>query len=147
MNLVWYDHTFHELTAAQLYAIVRLRERVFIVEQNCVYLDADNIDPHCRHVWAEHDSTIVAYMRVVPAGIKYPEPSLGRIITAPEARGTGLGRILVERGLAMLAPQPIKIQAQAYLEAFYTSLGFARLTEPYLEDGIPHLDMLRPASS
>jgi ElaA protein len=155
-SLRWVDRAFDELSVAELYAIVSLRERVFIVEQNCIYLDADGYDPKCRHLWAEDASelqgepvpsgytAIRAYLRVVPAGLKYPEVSLGRVIVTPAARGTGLGKELVRRGIAACAG-PIKIAAQAYLEKFYAELGFVRTSEVYDDDGIPHVDMLRAA--
>jgi len=128
----------------ELYAITTLRERVFVVEQSCVYLDADGVDPQCRHLWAE-DATraIHAYCRLVPAGVKYAEASIGRVITAPEARGSGLGKELMQRALAALGTVPIKLGAQAHLEKFYGDLGFVRTSEPYDEDGIPHIEMLR----
>jgi ElaA protein len=148
VQLRWQDRAFDDLTAAQLYAIVALRERVFVVEQSCAFLDADGIDPGARHLWAEPVSaalTVHAYLRIVPAGAKYDEISLGRIVTAPEARGTGLGRELIRRGLAAVGAQPVRIGAQAHLEPFYGSFGFVRAGEPYLEDGIPHIEMLRTA--
>ncbi len=144
MNLRWHERAFAELSSAELYAIVTLRERVFIVEQACAYLDADGIDPVARHLWAETDAqAIAAYLRIVPAGEKFDEVSLGRIITAPEARGTGLGRTLVRRGLDRVGPVAVRIGAQAHLERFYGELGFVRASDIYLEDGIPHIEMLR----
>ena len=147
MELTWHLHTFAELTAAQLYAIIALRERVFVVEQKCAYQDADGVDPVSRHLWAEHRGAIAAYLRIVPAGVKFAELSLGRVITAPEARGTGLGRELMKRGIAAAAGVPIRIGAQAHLEKFYGELGFQRASDVYDEDGIPHIEMVRPASS
>jgi ElaA protein len=143
-SLRWIDRAFGDLSAIDLYAITALRERVFIVEQKCVYLDADGHDPQCRHVWAEtRDHAIHAYLRIVPAGVKYPEVSIGRVIVAQELRGTGLGKTLVQHGIALAGAVPIKIAAQAYLEKFYKELGFVRTSEIYDEDGIPHVDMLR----
>jgi ElaA protein len=140
----WHDRAFGELTPRELYAITALRERVFVVEQNCVYLDADGVDPQCRHLWAEDEArAIQAYCRLVPAGVKYAEVSIGRVITAPEARGTGLGKELMQRAIAALGAVPITIGAQAHLERFYGELGFARTSEPYDEDGIPHIEMRR----
>ena len=132
----------------ELYAITALRERVFVVEQNCPYLDADGVDPVSRHLWAAPDSDIVgvaphAYCRIVPAGVKFVEVSIGRVITAPEARGTGLGKELMRRGLEACGDVPVRIGAQAHLEKFYGELGFVRASEPYDEDGIPHIEMLR----
>jgi ElaA protein len=141
----WHIRAFGELTAPELYAIVNLRERVFVVEQKCVYLDADGLDPDCRHVWAARGADVIAYLRIVPAGVKYAELAIGRVVTAPEARGTGLGRELMQRGIAAAGAVPIRIGAQAHLEAFYESLGFRRASEPYDEDGIAHIEMLRPS--
>lgn len=148
MELRWREQAFHELSTGQLYAILALRARVFVVEQACAYLDADGVDPESRHLWAEpsepgHGGAIRAYLRIVPAGAKFAEVSLGRIVTAPEARGTGLGRALVRRGLAAVRDAPVRIGAQAHLERFYGEFGFVRASEPYDEDGIPHIEMLR----
>ncbi|HLL23401.1 MAG TPA: GNAT family N-acetyltransferase [Kofleriaceae bacterium] len=144
MNLRWIDRAFAELSAIDLYAIVALRERVFIVEQNCPYQDADGVDPVCRHVWAEAaDGAIHAYLRIVPAGIKFAEVSIGRVITSPEARGQGLGKTLMKHGLVLAGAVPVRISAQAHLETFYNELGFTRASDIYDEDGIPHVEMLR----
>jgi len=140
----WHDRAFAELTVRELYSITALRERVFVVEQNCVYLDADGADPQCRHLWAEDETRAIhAYCRLVPAGVKFPEASIGRVITASEARGQGLGKELMERAIAALGAIPIRIGAQAHLEKFYGELGFVRASAPYDEDGIPHIEMLR----
>jgi ElaA protein len=139
----WHDRGFAELTAAELYAIVALREQVFVVEQACAYLDADGIDPHCRHVWAQAGDDLHAYLRYVPAGAKYEEASLGRVVVAPAARGTGLGRALMRRALDGYGDRLLRIAAQAHLERFYAELGFRTVSAPFLEDGIPHLYMLR----
>jgi ElaA protein len=142
----WHDKTFAELTTEELYAIIALRERVFVVEQNCPYLDADGYDRVSRHVWLAGDAgELRAYLRIVPAGVKFAEVSIGRVVTAPEARGGGLGRELMKRGIAACGAQPIRIGAQAHLERFYSELGFTRASEPYDEDGIPHIEMLRLA--
>lgn len=138
----WHEKAFSELTVSELYAITQLRERVFVVEQNCVYLDADGLDPVCRHLWAERGGALRAYLRIVPAGTKWAEVAIGRVITAPEARGTGLGRELMQRGIAACTG-PIRIGAQAHLEKWYGALGFTKASDVYDEDGIPHIEMLR----
>jgi ElaA protein len=140
----WRDHAFTELTVAELYAIIALRERVFVVEQACVYLDADGLDPQCRHLWAEDGGAIVAYARIVPPGERFSHVAIGRVIIAPEARGRGLARELMTRALG-LTVGTVELAAQAHLEPFYASLGFSRTGEVYVEDGIPHVDMLRNA--
>ncbi len=98
MQIVWHERGFDELTARELYAIVELRERVFVVEQRCVYLDADGLDRFSHHVFATRGDAVVAYLRIVAAGAKHAERSIGRVVVAPEVRGTGLGRELVRRG-------------------------------------------------
>lgn len=146
--MIWNFLSFNDLDAATLYAIMALRQRVFVVEQNCVYLDADGADPKCLHLIGVLEGQIVAYLRVVPPGVKFAEASIGRVVTAPEARGKGIGRELVTEGIArthaLFPNQPIRIGAQQYLEAFYGSLGFVTQSEPYDEDGIPHVEMLLP---
>lgn len=143
MVLRWHDRTFAELTTHELYAITQLRERVFVVEQNCVYLDADGVDLLSRHVWADEAGALRAYLRIVPAGVKFAELSIGRVIIAPEARGTGLGKELMKRGIAAAGGVPIRLGAQAHLQKFYGDLGFVAASEPYDEDGIPHIEMTR----
>lgn len=142
VDRVWFDRTFGELTTEQLYRIIELRERVFVVEQRCVYLDADGVDRVSRHVWTESDR-IDAYLRIVPAGVKFAEVAIGRVVVAPHARGTGLGKELMRRGIAAAGGVAIRIGAQAHLEKFYGELGFTRASDNYDDDGIPHLDMLR----
>jgi ElaA protein len=144
LTLTWHTRRFDELTTAQLYAILQLRSRVFVVEQACHYLDLDGADDRCLHLWAEDEAgAIAAYLRVVPAGVKYDEASIGRVVVSPAARGTGLGRELMRRGIDAVGGGPIRIAAQAYLERFYQELGFESVSAPYDDDGIPHIDMIR----
>ena len=146
MTLQWHDRAFADLTVQELYAILALRDQVFVVEQKCIYLEADGHDPAARHLWATAaDGAIHAYIRILPAGEKCAEGALGRVIVAPAARGTGLGKELMRRGLAAVGPVPVRIAAQTYLERFYNELGFHRVADPYDEDGISHVDMIRPA--
>jgi len=145
----WILRSWRELTVDELYALMRLRQQVFVVEQSCPYLDPDGIDPRCSHLWTHDGDGPVAYLRIVPPGAVYDEPSLGRVVTAPPVRRSGLGRLLVAEGIARVEAAfgrtSIRIGAQLYLERFYASFGFARASPEYLEDGIPHVKMLRPA--
>lgn len=143
MTLAWHERAFDELRPAELYAIIALRERVFILEQRCLYLDADGLDPRSRHLWAQAGDAVHAYCRLVPAGAKFAEVSIGRVITAQEARGTGLGKELMRRALAAVGDVDVRIAAQAHLDRFYGGFGFVRAGAEYLEDDIPHVDMLR----
>lgn len=149
VTTTWIFRSWSELGRDELYEILIARARVFVVEQTCPYLDPDGLDRAAWHLWtADPDGAVLAYLRVLPAGAKYDEPSLGRVITAPEARRTGLGRQLVAEGLRRAAElfgeRPIRIGAQLYLERFYGELGFVRASDEYDEDGIPHVEMVRP---
>lgn len=142
---VWRD--FQELTPDELYDIFALRQTVFVVEQNCAYLDADGWDRRSRHLYTRDDSGLMtAYLRLVEPGVKYPEPSIGRVITHPIARRTGLGRELMAEGLRGAARHfpgaAVRIGAQSWAAKFYQSLGFEPVGEEYLEDEIPHVEML-----
>lgn len=139
--------TFETLKPWQLYAIMQLRCRVFVVEQQCAYLDADDKDPLSLHFCGWDAETLVAYTRLVPAGVSYPEyPSIGRVVTAPEYRGLQLGRTLMKKSIdhciEKFGPVPIKIGAQLYLDSFYRSLGFRKTSPVYLEDNIEHIEMV-----
>jgi ElaA protein len=145
-GLRWHDRAFGELTARELHAIYALRVRVFVVEQACAYQEVDELDLQARHVWAEADGRIAAYLRIIPAGAKYDEVCIGRVVTAPEARGTGLARELMRRALALTGGAPLRLAAQAYLERFYVELGFVRASDVFDEDGILHVEMTRPGA-
>ena len=147
--LDWVWLPFDRLTGRQVHDVLQLRERVFIVEQTCAYLDADGDDPRCWHGLGSLRDTgqLVLTARIVPPGLKYAEPAIGRVVSAPEIRRTGLGRVLMLEAIAQtqrLYPgQGIRLSAQRYLETFYGSLGFEPYGEPYEEDGIPHIGMFR----
>ena len=146
----WQYFRFHALSVEDLYDALALRSQVFVMEQDCIFLDADGADRHSGHLLGRSDGgVLLAYLRIVDAGIKYAEPSLGRVITALQARGTGLGRALVAQGVAhCTAAWPglgSRIGAQARLEKFYGEFGFVRDGGDYIEDGIPHCEMLRQA--
>ena len=137
----WIYKSFDELTVAELYTVMQLRSEVFVVEQNCVYLDADGYDDRAGHLMGWRQGELVAYARIFPPGVTYAEASIGRVITSAAARGTGAGRELMREAIARCS-SPIRIGAQAYLERFYGSFGFVRVSEEYLEDGIPHIQMV-----
>jgi ElaA protein len=145
--LIWTDKSFAELTPHQLYEILQLRQAVFVVEQNCPYLDADGCDQMSRHLCGHDAHGLVAYARLVPAGIKHAEPSIGRVITVSRARGTGVGKALMRLAVARMAELfpgvPIVLGAQAHLQKFYAEFGFVVFGQLYDEDGIPHIDMRR----
>jgi ElaA protein len=149
----WQWNSFAGLTAAQLYAMLALRQEVFVLEQACLYPDIDGLDPDAHHLlgWRRVDGRqqLVAHLRCLAPGAKYEEMSIGRVVTSPAARGTGLGRELVAQGLALarqLHPgHAIRIGAQAHLERFYAGFGFVTVSAPYDEDGILHIDMLLAA--
>ena len=149
-SLTWRGCRFDELGVVELDAIYRARQQVFVIEQQCIYLDADGHDAHSLHLaaWAGDPALPLAYARVVHPGRKYAEPSIGRVITTEAARGTGLGRELVRRAVALCTEafpgRGIRISAQTRLERFYAEFGFVAVGAPYLEDGIPHTEMLRP---
>lgn len=148
----WHTADFEALGLDRLYAILAARVGVFVVEQDCPYQDVDNRDQSAIHVWAESpEGNVLAYARIVPPGGRYAEPSIGRVLTTSEGRGRGLGRDLMQRALAVTEAhfpgQAIRISAQQYLERFYRALGFETVRGPYLEDDIPHLEMLRTAAT
>lgn len=146
MELSWIIKEFNDLCAAELYAIMQLRNEVFVVEQNCVYQDADDKDQASLHFCGWQGSKLVAYTRIIPPGISYAEASIGRVVTSPAYRKTGIGLILMEKSIKLTFSSfncsQIKIGAQVYLTRFYSSLGFTQSSEEYLEDGIPHIEMI-----
>lgn len=147
MAFRWEISTFDALSNNSLYRAMRLRQEVFVVEQNCIYPDLDGLDQESIHMLCWRDTQLLAYQRCLPPGLSYTESALGRIVVARAGRGHKLGRELVQRGIdhnIKAWPQSnIKVGAQAYLRSFYESLGFAALGEEYIEDGIAHIHMLR----
>ena len=146
----WIWLPYDALSRDQLFEIIYVRQAVFVVEQDCAYQDADRWDAISWHLFTCDPAPprhVIAYARVVPPGHRFAEPSIGRVLTAPSARRSGLGRELMSKAIAQTAtlyPQTaIRISAQQYLEPFYTEFGFRTVSEPYAEDGIPHVEMLR----
>ncbi len=145
--VTWTCKNFPDLTTGELYAILRLRNEVFIVEQNCPYMDLDNKDQDCYHLMGWKNDQLIAYTRLLPPGLAYPQTSIGRVVSSPAARRTGIGRELmkasIEQCKILFGDTPIRIGAQLYLQEFYTSFGFTPCSDIYLEDGIRHIEMIR----
>lgn len=145
--ITWILKPFDSLTVNELYAILRLRSEVFVVEQNCVFQDMDNKDQQCHHMMGWKGNLLAAYTRLVPPGVSYEQASIGRVVTSPLARGGGLGKTLMEKSMEELTnlygPGIIKIGAQLYLKKFYQSFGFKQIDDIYDEDGIDHIHMIK----
>ena len=151
MQIQWLLKKFEALTPGQVYAMLQLRNEVFVVEQNCVFQDADDKDQNSFHLLGFHGNKLVAYTRIIPAGEIYKEPSIGRVVTSPAARRSGTGKELMQQSIDSLyqlfGKQPIKIGAQVYLKKFYESFGFEQVSDVYLEDGIEHIYMVKKMNS
>ncbi len=147
----WQWQAFNQMAAADLYQVLYHRQQVFVLEQQCLYPDIDNVDQGAHHLtaWITRDGKreLAACLRVIAPGVNYTEMSLGRILSTQAARGTGIGRQLVAKGLehaqALYPGHACRIGAQQYLERFYASFGFQTVSEPYDEDGIMHIEMVR----
>jgi len=153
-SIQWTLAPYDDLSLDDLYDLIQARIEVFVVEQNCPYQDMDGRDRSSLHLWARRvdangngKGDVLAYARITLPGVRFPEPSIGRVITTEKGRGQGLGRALMVRAIEAIESRysgaPIRISAQRYLEKFYSSLGFETVSEPYLEDNIPHVEMLR----
>ena len=146
-DIAWRFAHFDQLTPREVHDLYRLRIEVFVLEQDCPFQDVDGADPQCWHLLGREGAELVAYCRLVPPGLKFAEVSIGRVISAAAVRRTGRGRVLMQEALAragQLWPgQPIRIGAQAHLQRFYGGFGFVAASEEYMEDGIPHIEMLR----
>ena len=148
MNITWKIKKFAELSVFELYAIVQLRTEVFIVEQNCPYQDTDEKDFKSFHLMGfDENETLVAYSRILPQDVSFPEVSIGRVVSSPKARGTGVGKQLMRKAISVVEEKfgktSIHIGAQLYLKKFYESFGFVQISEEYLEDNIPHIEMIK----
>lgn len=147
----WQRQAFKDMAAADLYQVLYHRQQVFVLEQKCLYPDIDNYDQDAHHLtaWIVKDGQreLAACLRVIAPGVKYTEMSLGRILSTQAARGSGVGRQLVAQGIAyaeaLYPGHACRIGAQQYLEQFYGSFGFKTVSEPYDEDGIMHIEMVR----
>jgi ElaA protein len=150
----WQWKTFDELSADELYEIMKIRQEVFMIEQNCIYQDIDDLDKTAWHLTAwdtkqTNTRKVQAYLRIVFPGYKFKQPSIGRIPTVKELRRNGLGKELLRNAVLKIEMeypnQPIRISAQQHLYKFYAQFGFEQVSEPYDEDGIVHIEMLRPS--
>lgn len=147
MAIHWRWAHFSKLNAEELYQILQLREQVFVLEQQCLYQDIDGIDRKAWHLSAANEANeLIAYLRVIAPGIKFNEPSIGRVVTKASYRGLGLGKSLLKKGIQQTHGQfpqtDIRISAQRHLADFYRSFRFESIGEQYLEDGIPHIEMI-----
>ena len=152
-NIHWEVKTFQQLTVDQLFEILQLRMEVFVVEQQCAYRELDGFDrdAETRHLSGlDASGALIAYARILPPRLRYPEINLGRFVVKAEARGKGIGHQLMQKSLEEIYrcwPQTlIRISAQDYLQKFYEQYEFVRVSDVYLEDGIPHVEMLRKSS-
>ncbi|AZA59246.1 GNAT family N-acetyltransferase [Chryseobacterium shandongense] len=145
-NIIWKIKTFEEFTVPELYNVLKARINVFVVEQNCPYPDLDDYDQKAVHIWAEQDGEVLANCRIFDKGIKYPEASIGRVLTTEKARGKNLGKQLIAYAMETIEARfrtgEIRISAQDYLLKFYGEFGFEDTGKKYLEDDIPHTEML-----
>lgn len=147
-KIIWTIKPFHELSGAEVYNILRLRSEVFVVEQQCIFQDMDNLDQSAHHLQAKIGEELVATARILKQGIAFEEASIGRVVSSPRYRKRGIGIALMEKAIEesirLQGNLPIKIGAQLYLKKFYENLGFEQCSESYLEDNILHIKMIRP---
>jgi ElaA protein len=151
MLITWVCTHFRDLAPEHVYNILQLRNEVFVVEQNCVFQDADNKDQAAWHCMGWNSNMLVAYSRILPAGVAYAEASIGRVVTSPSVRRTGVGHELMRQSIThlrdLIGEVPIRIGAQFYLKKFYETFGFVQSGDIYLEDGIEHIEMVRDPRS
>lgn len=142
----FYLKQFEELSLEELYDILAVRTEIFVVEQNCPYQDSDRLDQQCYHLFATDSDQVVAYLRILPPGLTFKAASIGRVLVKESYRSNGLARPMMQRAIDFIFEEMqednIQISAQTYLKDFYVSLGFEAISELYLEDGIPHIDMV-----
>jgi ElaA protein len=142
----WVIKKFNELSSDELYEILKLRSEVFVVEQECIYEDCDGKDKESYHLFAEQNGEILVYLRILGKGVSYSEISIGRFLANKKYRGRGFAKQMMLRAIEFiehsLNEKEIRISAQVYLLDFYASFGFVKVSEVYLEDEIPHMEML-----
>lgn len=142
----WTIKSFEQLSSNELYKILQLRINVFMLEQNCLYPECDDKDIHANHIFALDHDKVIAYARILPPNISYSDASIGRVIVSDQYRGQKLGYQLMHKAIEKLntdfPSSNIRISAQAHLKSFYENVGFVKVSDPYLEDGIPHIEMV-----
>ncbi|KGX90521.1 GNAT family acetyltransferase [Pontibacillus halophilus JSM 076056 = DSM 19796] len=142
----WHIRSYSQLTVEELHMIIKERVNVFVVEQQCPYPEVDGADPEAIHIWMEDEGQLAAYCRIFRGGVRYDKASIGRTLVTQGYRGRGYGRLVFQEGINQIknlfGERCIQIQAQAYLKSFYESFGFQAISETYLDDGIPHIDMV-----
>lgn len=146
MDIIWKIKEFEELSNFELYQILQLRINVFMLEQECLYPECDNKDLKGKHLMGYLNNQLVAYARLLPPGVSYSDASIGRVVVHPQCRHLKLGNALLSKAIAQVREdfpnEDIRISAQAHLQGFYERVGFKRVSEEYLEDNIPHVEML-----
>lgn len=146
VNIMWNLKKFDELTNDELYAILKLRSEVFVVEQDCIYLDLDDNDQIAYHLFLKNNNKIIAVSRILPENTRFKEFSIGRVVVEKSHRGKGISREMMNRAIEFiindLNQNKIRLSGQAYLTDFYLSLGFEKVSDVYLEDGIRHFEFL-----
>lgn len=146
MDIIWKIKEFEELSNFELYQILQLRINVFMLEQECLYPECDNKDLKGKHLMGYLNNQLVAYARLLPPGVSYCDASIGRVVVHPQCRHLKLGNALMSKAIAQVREdfpnEDIRISAQAHLQGFYERVGFERVSEEYLEDNIPHVEML-----
>ncbi|MBU3144310.1 GNAT family N-acetyltransferase [Clostridium sp. CF012] len=142
----WKIKKFNELTGEEMYDILKIRNEVFVVEQKCIYQDCDGKDKESYHLYATENGEIIVYLRILEKGVAYSEISIGRVLTNVNYRRSGLAKQMMQKAIEFienhLNENTIKISAQEYLLDFYSSLGFVQVSNVYLEDDIPHVEMI-----
>jgi len=144
MDNVIFKKRFHELNVDELYQILDLRSKVFVLEQHCLYADIDFKDEMSVHYWMKDEHKIIAYLRLIPPGIRFKEHAISRVVTDSKYRHQGLAKKLIQQALDDIHGHPVRISGQAYLKHYYETFGFHVVSDLYLEDDIPHYEMLNP---
>lgn len=147
MSVSWTIKSFEDLTVSELYEVLQLRIDIFMLEQNCLYRECDDLDISAWHLLGKYENKIIAYARLLPAGLSYKEPAIGRVLVKREYRRSKTGTQLMQEAINFWRKQEptsaIRISAQLYLKTFYEGLGFEIASNSYLEDNIPHVHMLK----